>query len=366
MPLYKHIADLAGNTKLILPVPSFNIINGARDQRRGRCRLAQPAARHMSSWRPARAPPTHTQPPRRAIPHSPPPSLPSRPLPVVYPPPPPPPLAPDLPARPLALPCHALPAGGVHAGNALAFQEFMIMPTGASTFAEAMRVRAQQRCARPSPWGLFLLSLLWPSSPLSSLLPRAPCLPASSPPSAIGPRCGLRCGLRCGVLLRRTALAGEPHGPAVRQPAPPAHPLLASPCPPLPGVHRHAPPPLPPTPGPPHLQLGSEVYHHLKGIIKKKYGVDAVNVGDEGGFAPGIQVGAWGAQQGGGCLLCLWGGGVRTWWRQMRMRAAVGTCSWRLRGRCPEGGRHSTEGSGCSPTLPTLLPLPILASRLPA
>ena len=92
VPLYRHIADLAGNSKVILPVPSFNIING-----------------------------------------------------------------------------------GVHAGNALAFQEFMIMPTGAASFAEAM-------------------------------------------------------------------------------------------------------------------QLGSEVYHHLKGIIKKKYGVDAVNVGDEGGFAPGIQV----------------------------------------------------------------------------
>jgi enolase len=36
--------------------------------------------------------------------------------------------------------------------------------------------------------------------------------------------------------------------------------------------------------------MGSEVYHNLKSIIKKKYGVDAVNVGDEGGFAPGIQV----------------------------------------------------------------------------
>ncbi|KAH7621392.1 hypothetical protein Ndes2526B_g03736 [Nannochloris sp. 'desiccata'] len=91
VPLYKHIADLAGNSKLVLPVPAFNIING-----------------------------------------------------------------------------------GMHAGNALAFQEFMIMPTGASSFAEAM-------------------------------------------------------------------------------------------------------------------QMGSEVYHHLKGIIKKKYGLDACNVGDEGGFAPGIQ-----------------------------------------------------------------------------
>jgi hypothetical protein len=30
------------------------------------------------------------------------------------------------------------------------------------------------------------------------------------------------------------------------------------------------------------------VYHALKGIIKKKYGQDATNVGDEGGFAPNI------------------------------------------------------------------------------
>ena len=50
MPLYRHIASLAGNPRPVLPVPSFNVING-----------------------------------------------------------------------------------GVHAGNALAFQEFMIMPTGASS-----------------------------------------------------------------------------------------------------------------------------------------------------------------------------------------------------------------------------------------
>ncbi|KAG2445663.1 hypothetical protein HXX76_000272 [Chlamydomonas incerta] len=90
VPLYKHIADLAGNSKLILPVPSFNIING-----------------------------------------------------------------------------------GSHAGNALAMQEFMILPVGASSFSEAMR-------------------------------------------------------------------------------------------------------------------MGCEVYHALKGLIKAKYGQDACNVGDEGGFAPNI------------------------------------------------------------------------------
>ena len=90
VPLYRHIADLAGNPKLVLPVPAFNIING-----------------------------------------------------------------------------------GSHAGNALAMQEFMVLPVGAETFTEAMR-------------------------------------------------------------------------------------------------------------------MGSEVYHNLKSIIKSKYGQDACNVGDEGGFAPNI------------------------------------------------------------------------------
>mmetsp|Transcript_26532 Transcript_26532/g.34220 ORF Transcript_26532/g.34220 Transcript_26532/m.34220 type:complete len:438 (+) Transcript_26532:113-1426(+) len=91
VPLYQHYADLAGNTQLVLPVPSFNVING-----------------------------------------------------------------------------------GSHAGNKLAFQEFMILPTGASSFSESM-------------------------------------------------------------------------------------------------------------------QMGCEVYHTLKKVIKKKYGQDATNVGDEGGFAPNIQ-----------------------------------------------------------------------------
>lgn len=91
VPLYRHIADLAGNKKLVLPVPAFNVING-----------------------------------------------------------------------------------GEHAGNALPMQEFMILPTGAPSFTEAMR-------------------------------------------------------------------------------------------------------------------YGAEVYHNLKSLIKEKYGVDACNVGDEGGFAPNIQ-----------------------------------------------------------------------------
>jgi len=55
VPLYRHFADLAGNNQLVLPVPSFNVING-----------------------------------------------------------------------------------GSHAGNKLAFQEFMILPVGAQSFTEAM------------------------------------------------------------------------------------------------------------------------------------------------------------------------------------------------------------------------------------
>ncbi|KAI4880073.1 hypothetical protein NFI96_013381 [Prochilodus magdalenae] len=90
VPLYRHIADLAGHKEVILPVPAFNVING-----------------------------------------------------------------------------------GSHAGNKLAMQEFMILPVGAATFREAMRI-------------------------------------------------------------------------------------------------------------------GAEVYHNLKGVIKAKYGKDATNVGDEGGFAPNI------------------------------------------------------------------------------
>lgn len=37
------------------------------------------------------------------------------------------------------------------------------------------------------------------------------------------------------------------------------------------------------------MQIGAEVYHNLKAVIKSKYGLDATNVGDEGGFAPNIQ-----------------------------------------------------------------------------
>ncbi len=44
--------------------------------------------------------------------------------------------------EPYVLPCPAFNVinGGEHAGNKLAFQEFMILPTGASSFAEAMQM----------------------------------------------------------------------------------------------------------------------------------------------------------------------------------------------------------------------------------
>lgn len=37
------------------------------------------------------------------------------------------------------------------------------------------------------------------------------------------------------------------------------------------------------------MRMGAETYHALKSVIKSKYGLDACNVGDEGGFAPNIQ-----------------------------------------------------------------------------
>ncbi|TDH73768.1 hypothetical protein CCR75_003644 [Bremia lactucae] len=37
------------------------------------------------------------------------------------------------------------------------------------------------------------------------------------------------------------------------------------------------------------MVMGCEIYHELKRVIQTKYGQDATNVGDEGGFAPNIQ-----------------------------------------------------------------------------
>ncbi len=43
----------------------------------------------------------------------------------------------------LPVPCFNIINGGSHAGNKLAMQEFMILPTGASTFAEAMQMGSE-------------------------------------------------------------------------------------------------------------------------------------------------------------------------------------------------------------------------------
>jgi enolase len=37
------------------------------------------------------------------------------------------------------------------------------------------------------------------------------------------------------------------------------------------------------------MAMGAEVYKELKNIIKKKYGLNSINIGDEGGFAPLIE-----------------------------------------------------------------------------
>jgi enolase len=36
------------------------------------------------------------------------------------------------------------------------------------------------------------------------------------------------------------------------------------------------------------MKVGTEVYHTLKKVIQTRSGIDATNVGDEGGFAPPI------------------------------------------------------------------------------
>lgn len=36
------------------------------------------------------------------------------------------------------------------------------------------------------------------------------------------------------------------------------------------------------------MDIGAEVYHNLKNVIKEKYGKDTTHVGDEGGFAPNV------------------------------------------------------------------------------
>lgn len=39
------------------------------------------------------------------------------------------------------------------------------------------------------------------------------------------------------------------------------------------------------------MKAGAEVYQHLMKIIKSRHGIGAINVGDEGGFAPNVSDG---------------------------------------------------------------------------
>jgi enolase len=46
----------------------------------------------------------------------------------------------------MPMPCFNVINGGSHAGNKLAFQEYFIIPTGAATFEEAMRIGTECKC----------------------------------------------------------------------------------------------------------------------------------------------------------------------------------------------------------------------------
>ena len=53
------------------------------------------------------------------------------------------------------------------------------------------------------------------------------------------------------------------------------------------------------------MRMGAETYQCLKSVIKKKYGQDATNVGDEGGFAPNIQSNKEALELIKVCIFCL-------------------------------------------------------------
>jgi enolase len=72
------------------------------------------------------------------------------------------------------------------------------------------------------------------------------------------------------------------------------------------------------------MEIGSEVYHTLKKVIKKKYGGDATLIGDEGGFAPPCDNTS-------GCELIM---EVRRRWRGGRFGSTIFAIA-RMRGRGP-------------------------------
>jgi hypothetical protein len=159
VPLYQHLADLAGNKKLVLPVPSFNIING-----------------------------------------------------------------------------------GSHAGNALAMQACSCSSSSSLLHLPLIQLKKGTQ--------LLQASRLAGSCMRQPAMRRGACRQASAAPLP-------------GVVLKR---------PGCWCCALQEFMILPVGC----ASFSEA------------LRAGAEVYHNLKAIIKKKYGQDACNVGDEGGFAPNI------------------------------------------------------------------------------
>jgi enolase len=132
----------------------------------------------------------------------------------------------------LPVPAFNVINGGSHAGNKLAMQEFMILPVGASSFSE-VRAPARRRARARAR-----------SQARARRLPAAHAHASARAPSAAA-------AAAASSRLRASAQA---------------------------------------------MRMGAEVYHTLKGVIKAKYGQDATNVGDEGGFAPNIQDNAEGLE----------------------------------------------------------------------
>ncbi|CAK9135175.1 unnamed protein product [Ilex paraguariensis] len=118
VPLYKHIANLAGNKTLVLPVPAFNVINGGSHAGN---KLAMQEFMILpvgaSSFKEAMKMCVEVYHHLKHIAN----------------------LAGN---KTLVLPVPAFNVinGGSHAGNKLAMQEFMILPVGASSFKEAMKM----------------------------------------------------------------------------------------------------------------------------------------------------------------------------------------------------------------------------------
>lgn len=91
------------------------------------------------------------------------------------------------------------------------------------------------------------------------------------------------------------------------------------------------------------------MYHELKSVIKEKYGQDACNVGDEGGFAPNIQSNLEGIEL---LMAAIKKAGYED---KVSLQGQTGAEVWeRQKMERPRGG---DTGSRCfSPSLPRLSP----------